>query len=297
MRPHAVVLTATLLCSAFGADSRADSTLYLADTIGNLRTVNQSTGFSTPVSGDPSRVSFNGLTPRPGDDLFLYGVHNTATASALVKVNRLTAETTTLPFFSEGTIGFPEPFSTAIAISPLDPNVAVVTGFNGDRDSPNRGEEFIWHVDVDSGVALGPGVPTTPLIALTYDLEGTTLFGAEMTGFLSVDSAQLVTVDASTGTTTPIGNPGLSRSIQGLAFRPEDGVLFAIDAEASDNLVTLDANTGALISVVGNLGVRGPEGLAFLREIPEPTALGMLAASAACICTCRFRRQPCRAAV
>jgi hypothetical protein len=134
----------------------------------------------------------------------------------------------------------------------------VISGFS--INSANH--YYLWKVDVETGSVLGTAIPTTAwLNQLAYSLDGLVLYG--------VDNGQLVTVDTDTGVTTLVGDPGLSPFIEGLAFRPSDGELFAIDAYDQDRLVRLDPVNGGLLEVIGGLGVSGPYGLAFINLIPS----------------------------
>ena len=80
-------------------------------------------------------------------------------------------------------------------------------------------------------------------------------------------------VDSDTAEVTLVGDPGLTDFVTGLAFRPADGVLFAIDGLRRDRLVILNPLNGALVADVGPLGILGPEGLAF---VPEPATITVL---------------------
>jgi len=232
------------------------STLYLGDQVDGLRIVDQSTGVSSVVGGSGGSGTVAGLSSRGTETAFVYAVENIQDNSRLVKFNTATGIETEYPVFSESTLGVPEPFATAIAISPTNPNIAVVAGFNGDFSDTHFGDDFLWQVNVSTGAVLGSAVSTSSSIrALTYSLDGSTLYGTI--------GSQLVTVNPATGSAWTVGSTGLSSFLEGLAFRPEDGALFAIDAYYSDNLVRLNPNTGSLIQTIGNVGIAGPEGLAF----------------------------------
>ncbi len=240
---------------------------------GNLLRVDAANGIATPLATESlGEGSWNGLSSSPTNSNILFAVNNPRPAtlddpqfSRLARIDLAGGTANLFPFFDTDVLGHTDVFSSALAISSLEPGVAVVAGFDGEFP-PNR---ILWKVDLSNGEALGRAVPTqdsTGLESLTYSLDGTTLFGADTDG-------RLVKVDAETGGITAVGDPGLSNFISGLAFRPDDGTLFAIDAFRADRLVTLDHLTGEFLSEVGPLGITGPEGLAFA---PEPLATGLL---------------------
>jgi len=253
--------------------------LYMLDANGampgNFRIVNQATGLSTPINPDATigPGSWNGLTDWPGNDEFVYAVNNprppsfeNPQQSRLARIRIADGASTLFPIFEPAAIGVPEIFSLGIAISPLNPTVAVATGFE------NRGgfKRLIWKVDLDTGAVLAPAVELEGglvLHALTFGLDGQTLYATN-------DDEHLVTVDPDTGAVTVIGDTGLNSPLTGLAFRPEDGTLFALEAGFIDRLVTLDPATGAVKFIVGSLDSAGPEGLAFVRcaaDVPGDT--------------------------
>ncbi len=276
------ILLNTSATSAGTTSGQSDptSTLFLGDNTGKLRTLNQTTGVSTVVGAFGTATGIQGLTSRAGDTGFVYGVEEVSTTSRLLKINVTTGAATTFTGFSAATLGVPEPFATAIAISALAPDVAIVAGFNGDSGSAGFGNDFIWRVDVTTGAVLGAAVATTGLNELTYSLDGSTLFGTDGSG-------RLVTVNPTTGAISIVGSPGLSSFIEGLAFRPSDGALFAIDAFTQDNLVQINPSTGALIQVIGNVGIVGPEGIAFISvsDTTAPTVTNRVPAPNATIST------------
>ena len=277
-----ILILITIVGLFVGAAGASD--LFLVEgTAGELRIVDQSTATNALIGSLGTGPSVGGLTQRGGDTAFVYGVHSTIgnEGSRLLKINTATGNTTPLPWFSETVLGFSQPFAQAVAISPTSPDVAIVAGFDGVYPGPTFGNDYIWRVDVNTGAVLGAATPTAQLRALTYSLDGATLYGTDGSG-------QLVTVDPGTGGITVLGDPGLSTYLQGLAFRPEDGTLFAINAFHTDELVTLDPTDGSLVSVVGPLGVVGPDGLAFV--IPEPATLTLLGIGAVGVLLRRRRR-------
>ncbi len=233
------------------------SILFTTESQGTLRRVNQDSG-ATTIVGNMGTKSIVGLSNRPGDTTYIYGVGPTNLyefeSSRLVRINTITGEATSFPAFDESTLGMLHPTAYAIAISPTSPNIAIVAGTDQDAGV----HYYLWKVDVDTGAVLGVAIPTTEwLYELAYSRDGSVLYGANVDG-------QLVTVNIDTGAVTLVGDPGLNTLIEGLAFRPSDGGLFAIDGYVQDRLIRLDPADGSLLEVIGSLGVSGPIGLAFI---------------------------------
>jgi hypothetical protein len=255
---------AALLATICWADPADASILYSHDSPW-LLIVNQTNGSHTVVDSNSRNNSIEDLTSRHTEPGFLYGVENSLRGDAqLARIDERTGFTSVKPFFNPASPGNIPSFANGIAISSKNPRVATVTG------SSRSAGQRIWQADVETGEMLGVGVEVPPLGPLAYSLDGNTLFSAD-------DDGRLVAVDPLTGYVSIVGDPGLSDHIEGLAFRPEDGVLFAIDGFDVDNLVTLDPSTGALISIKGRLNFLGSHGLAF--SIPEPTTLAIVAAA------------------
>jgi len=243
--------------------------LYLSDINGVLRTVNQTSASTTFVGNFGTSGTVTGLTSRGSDPDFLYAV----TGTRLLRVDADTGSATALPEFNETTLGFSNPFAQSVAISPTSPNVAVVAGIN---DSLGR---FLWNVDVTTGSVLGAATTMSDKIyAMTFSLDGSTLYGTNSIG-------QLVTINTTTGSHSLVGDPGLSNFIEGLAFRPSDGKLFAVDAFTADDLVEINPSTGSFVANIGSLGITAPDGLAFLTSgggggsSATPTGVDLLAGS------------------
>ncbi len=261
------VFSGILWLFSWDSPSLEASTLYTMNVQGNgnFLSVNQETGLATALDPDGSLGlgSWNGLTSVPGQSDILFAVNNPRPAtiddpqfSRLASIDPATGDATLFPLFDMETLGRPEVFSTAIAVSVLDTAVAVVAGF----DRSEVGTRVLWKVSLETGEVLGPAVMIEDgekISAMTYSLDGSTLYG---TG----EDGQLVTIDPDTGDLTEIGDPGLQNSLEGLAFRPSDGALFAINAQSVDRLVILDPEDGSFVSELGRLEILGPEGLAFL---------------------------------
>jgi len=122
--------------------------------------------------------------------------------------------------------------------------------------------------DSDAGEVLiidqttGAATPTTkltgyPRAGLAYDLTTDTLYG------IGGDPDTLFTVDLDAGSTTTIGGLG-SKWIDGLAYDPNAGTLYATQTGYNDFLLSINSATGAVTTIgplgLGNLNV---DGLAF----------------------------------
>ncbi|MDC0937269.1 PEP-CTERM sorting domain-containing protein, partial [Pirellulales bacterium] len=285
--------TALILAASVAADCRTATAngLFTTNIDPAARTLHQvdlSTGGAAAVRPDAPLTagSWSGLSSLPGDGRFVYAVHNpriptfdSTQTSRLAKIRISDGQPTLLPLLDPAAAGLDELFSTSVAISPLNPTVAMVSGF--DRFGP----KVLFQADLATGAVIAGSAVELPndrrLSALTYAPDGATLYGTDSEGLL-------VTVDPATGNTTTIGDPGLSDFLTGLAFRPADGALFAIEGLSHDRLLILDPVDGSVSSIVGPLRIRGPEGLAFV--VPEPTGM-WLVASAAISFAVRRRRQ------
>jgi len=248
-------------------------TLNVAGT-GNLLLVDTVSGAASPVAPDRSLGpgSWNGLSSWPTDSNIVFAVNNPRPArfedpqfSRLSRIDLTSGTATLFPHFDSDVLGSPEIFSLGVAISPLEPNIAVVVGV--DRGIPPT--NMMFRVDVTTGVVLDTAVRidgASRIESLTFGPDGTTLFGTD-------DDGRLVNLDPDTAQITIVGDPELTDFITGLAFRPSDGALFAIDGLRQDRLVILDPLNGTLVANVGRLGIIGPEGLAF---VPEPSTITFL---------------------
>ncbi len=264
------LLLTIALCHA-GPPTATATPLYMLDVNGanngNFRLVDPVNGGSTPINADSSLGpgSWNGLARLPGNSDFAYAVNNphpgtfaNPQTSRMARINIADGTATLFPLFDQNTLGVPEIFSTGIAISPLNPFIAIATG----REVRGGDKRLIWKVHLATGTVLGPAVELQDgirLHALDFSLDGTTLYAIN-------NDAQLVTVVPETGAVTILGDTGIpmTRALEGLAFRPEDGTLFAIEAGTFDQLITLDPVNGSVLSTIGHIGTIGPEGLAFI---------------------------------
>ena len=119
------------------------------------------------------------------------------------------------------------------------------------------------------------GLTTTSFINMGYNSDTNVMYAANT----STDS--LYTIDRSNGAVTLLGPMTGTSNPHGLAYDFNNDRMFLIDS-STDNLYTLDLTTGAA-TVVGFMGSGNLLGLAFVPEIPEPSALALagIAAGAA----------------
>jgi len=266
-RTVSFVLSLVLLSSGL---TLADTTLYTLNTTGSLWSIDLQSGSTSPTDfAALGAGSWNGLTPSAVESNVLYAVNNERPAtlddpsfSRLVQIDLNTGTSMPFPLFDNEVLGSPSIVSSGIAISPLEPGVAFIAG-NDTGFPPNP---YLYRVDTTTGEVLETATSLTNvrrLESLTFSLDGSTLYGANEEG-------ELVTIDTQTGEVAEIGSPGLSDFLTGLAFQPNDETLYAIDGLRSDQLIRMDASTGALIDIVGPLGIGGPEGLAFVTVNADP---------------------------
>lgn len=241
------------------------STLYTLEVSGSVLEVDQETGLATPILQGLAPGSWSGLAASPGNRNELFALYNPTPPtfddpqfSGLSRIDLSNGTATLLPFFSAEDLGLnDEIFSTGIAISAGAPDQAIVIGSTAKKIPP---VPLIWTVDLFSGRVVEPARPlsnVSRLESLTFGPDGTSLFAANQDG-------ELVSINKQSAEVTLIGDPDLSLSLSGLAFRPEDQTLFAIDARREDKLVILDPADGRHLATLGKLGIAGPEGLAFV---------------------------------
>lgn len=113
-------------------------------------------------------------------------------------------------------------------------------------------EQFLAIIDKTDASLTNIG-PTGIEIDGLAVFQAATIFAADNT------DSQLVTLDPDTGgIASVVGSFGNRAFIEGMAFRPSDGVLFGIDSR-SEVLVTINSSTGE-VSTVGSYG--GPRNMA-----------------------------------
>lgn len=257
----------------FSGLTSAESTLYTLNTSGSsgsLWSVNLQTGSASQTVFDALGAgSWNGLAASPVDANVLYAINNPRPASLdepsfsrLVQIDLNTGESLQFPLFDNDILGSSSIVSSGIAISSQEPNVAIIAG-NGTGFPPNP---YLYRVDLATGEVIEAAkslANVRRIESLTFSPDGAKLFGTNQDG-------ELVTIDPQTAVVSVIGDAGLTNFLTGLAFEPNDASLFAIDGLRSDQLVHLDASTGALIDIIGPLGIGGPEGLAFVTVVTDP---------------------------
>ena len=272
---------ACLAIAAAGTSPLRGTLLYTADTAmidfapPELWTVDSLTGEATPWP-QPENLgpgSWNGLAVRTTEPGVIYAVNNPRPpvfedpqTSRLARVDAATGSVTFFPLYDEAELGFPEPFTTSIAVKPGDTGTAYAAGF-ATRLADQR---YLWQVDLATGAVLGPAVQIpdhTAIRAMTFDPTGETLWGAD-------DAGRVFTINADTGELAVVGDTGLAGSIEGLEFDPFSGRLLAIEAGNGDRMVELDPQTGEVLESIGKLGIRGPEGLVFLTTPGDATGEG-----------------------
>lgn len=167
----------------------------------------------------------------------------------------------------------------------FDPVALTLYGINTD---PVGNNPRLVTVNTTSGIASPVGAVLREDLrgALAFDTERRRLYGADRLGLLRLDTSngrgssigqlgfdqlddiaynpasgvlygvvsdsdggKLITIDLATGTATPVGSLGISCCVDGLAFKPSNGALYALDT-ATGNLLSINVNTGAA-SVVG----------------------------------------------
>ena len=207
--------------------------------------------------------SWTGLALVPGATDVLYAIQNPPLKllddpqfSRLVRVDLEAGSSVQFPLYDGNALGSEEIFGTAIAISVSEPDLAVMVG--NDRGFPPR--QLIWKVDLASGLvaeSVRELLDVQRLDSLAFAPDGQTLLGTD-------DQGRLVSIDYSAASSSVIGDPLLSNFLTGLTFDATGEQLYAIEGASKDRLVMLSPSSGELLSVIGPLGISGPEGLAFV---------------------------------
>lgn len=266
MRQNSAIVVVVWLILNVEASLFGANTLYTLNVTGELLTVNTETGFTTPIFTALGAGSWSGLSASPIESNVLFAINNPRPLtladpqfSRLARINLDDGAVALFPFFDTKILGSPNVFSSGIAISPSEPNVAIVTG----SDSGFPPQPYLYRVDTATGEVLESAKPLVNIgrvESLTFGSDGTTLYGANQDG-------ELVKFDPQSAEASFAGDPQLTNFLTGLAFEPDEGELFAIDGLGNDRLVRLDPLTGAVVETIGPLGIKGPEGLAFVSEM------------------------------
>jgi hypothetical protein len=147
-----------------------------------------------------------------------------------------------------GTAAYPTPLTPKPPAGSLiyDPGVAAAIGTVGDTDS--------FTLNVDAGQTLSAVVQPTGLAALT-------LYGG--VGNAGINPGALLSVNQTSGTGTLLSDPTTPGGLSGLSFDPSSGVFLGStirNSGATSQLIRLNPDTGAVLSVVGNItdGLGGP---------------------------------------
>jgi hypothetical protein len=197
MRPLALELRALvlvlLLVLLLVATPCAAAPLYMLGNDGAANAIyqlSQETGKATVVVPLPGQ-NWGGLGHRPGDDAGVYvtkATGNTFERSTLNRVDLNTGAIDEVLSISPSDLGVQSLLLSTVVIDPAAPDHAIA-GVNA--TSATGFIHGIVHIDLASGVVgpiielvYPPSYPNDdPLTALTYTLDGSTLYGASATWF------------------------------------------------------------------------------------------------------------------
>ena len=126
------LMFAAILC--LGSLAHANPSLYMFDVGGGLLEVNQVNGNGQSISSLPRRLYYD-MSSRPGDDQHVYsisGERGSAFApSYLSKIDVQTGQLVDQVVLTADMFGLGDPelfIADAIAISPINPDIAYITG-------------------------------------------------------------------------------------------------------------------------------------------------------------------------
>lgn len=129
------------------------------------------------------------------------------------------------------------------------------------------GSNELLEVDPYSGVPSLVGIMDDRTWGLAFDSQTDTLYGVTMSG------SSLVRIDLADASQTLIGTEGGIGTVEGLAFSPDNGSLYAVLLGGSPMLASIDPLDGT-VSPIGSTGTEHfISGLAFT---PEPGSLAFL---------------------
>ncbi len=260
-----IVLSFLVFCQCLCVASNANATVLYGITFGNqLVTINPVTGVGSLVGNLSSPMAAFGLGVR-GNQLYTYD----QTADLIRELN---------PF-------------TAASIGSIDIGAGNLSG-EGAIDF--RASDGIGYLSSSAGgvgrlfsfdITVPSSTPITAVAGLNPSLDGLAFNSSNVLFGISQGATQLVNVNQLTGTTTVVGNTGItmSSSLAGLDFDSNGNLFTAISGNATTAsfLYRVNPNNG-LATLIGDIGFNGVSGLAFLGPssiVPEPmsvTVFGLL---------------------
>ena len=214
----------------------------------DLYTINQQTGFAT-ILGPAGVSSLSDLTSDTRQGSFrLWGGYDGQGAHQLVQFNPATGFGTPVGSFGASII--------ALAFDTASDRLFGTTSTG------------LYTINTSTGAATFRTDFSTPSVYAMAFRQGV-LYGIQLTS--SWDSS-LVRIDPDTGAVTVIGECGVN-DINGLACRPEDGVMFGI-SPVTHGLYTINLSTG----LATNVGLSGYiNGIAF-SSVPSPSCAALFGA-------------------
>ena len=235
--------------------ARADL-LYAVTFAGDqLLSIDTSTGAGTLIGSLDSMMGAFGLSDR-GTSLYTYD----QVASRIVQLDPATGHTLAtidvgILRGGEGSLAF------------RSDGLGFLTQNHGDT-----GQLWSFNITVPSSTAI------TGVGGLSPSMDGMDFNGSDILYGISQSSANLYTINQTTGATTLIGETGFEGSaLSGLTFA-SDGTLYGV---INDSLYTINTGTGAA-TLIGVIGYSGVSGLTAIAPVPVPGAvlLGILGLSA-----------------
>lgn len=226
----------------------------------------------------PAGRQWNDITAAPFDPSGVYAVSLETGTSArrLSRVDTTNGGFADIPLTNGATTG-PNPLSFGwwgIAFDPRDAKI----GYIGLTVSLGGGGQShaIARFDLQTQMFEHSVSTTHRWAALAMSANG------ELIGSVDIfdesrspgDRAEVYDIDPNTGQTS-LRFTSSYRDLTGLAFHPEDGRLFAINAFSSDEVIVIDSESGNLFDVIGGLPTGGPNGLAFT-AVPEPLSVHLV---------------------